>query len=667
MYQKLLVPALCTGLVTAMSVSAVQVTFDFENQPTGGTWGGTAGQTVGEFTLEGGPGDTAQQAIIGIKRAPSQTDIYYQGGFLFPHGDGAADGDGAVTIKDGTGEVRPFVLLSIDIETQLDDATYEGRLDGAVQWTIVPHTNGAVTQVMPTYTSATAGDLSLPINEVHVTHTENNWENRFDDLVVEILPSLDASVTIADVSIDDVQGVRFSSLAGNTYPLQYSIDGTTYAYAGAYARGNGSEKVLVDPATNTAGRTYRVLGGVFAAFDWSEVPNADWWDHYGYTETDNGITLVSGGRSAAHGGADGFGGLGFAYKAAYPQDATNGTFTVTVGGATRDFAVASIEMSANDAGGEFAPMVQGVQGGVEQWSIVPPGDSTVNTYTTPTTGDMALLIDEMVWTTGVSTNPGAVFDNSIHSLTIALNPLAPVSSSPVTLVDAVVVEAVPFFVEGDTEIKSSVNLAGGTWQGSGDTVVEPGRDIVRYVDPDSGAARDNYAVETAGTAYFFDDFEEADMGWTADGTAGTTQWEMGQPNTSNGFVQIQNAASGVNCWGTNLDGDYAAGTDITLTSPSISLAGAVWSVVEWKERVDIDDTEPEVDEGILYLIDMDAGTTNQVRSIRGADAQGWTEHSFWVPESALGHSIKLQFRLADDGVTSYDWGGWYIDDVRVRN
>ena len=160
-----------------------------------------------------------------------------------------------------------------------------------------------------------------------------------------------------------------------------------------------------------------------AVFDWAEVAvGTAWWTGYGYTETDNSATMISGGRAASYGGMDGVGGEGFALKAAYSADASPGTFNMQVGGVNRSFVVRSIDISANNAGGQFTPTVKGQLGGVEQWSITPSATSQFVTYTAATAGDLGLFIDQIVWNTGVSSTPDTTFGNNIDNLSVEVAP-----------------------------------------------------------------------------------------------------------------------------------------------------------------------------------------------------------------------------------------------------
>ncbi len=157
-----------------------------------------------------------------------------------------------------------------------------------------------------------------------------------------------------------------------------------------------------------------------ATFDWSEVSTGtEWWNGYGYQETENGITMVSGGRAASWKGGTPVN--GFALKAAYGADAAPGTFIMQVGGVARNFTVNSIDIAANNAGGQFTPSVEGYLDGALVWTILPSSGGFV-TYSSPTSGNMALPVDQIVWNTGVASDPNTTFGNNIDNLEVSVVP-----------------------------------------------------------------------------------------------------------------------------------------------------------------------------------------------------------------------------------------------------
>ncbi|QBG45907.1 hypothetical protein EGM51_00210 [Verrucomicrobia bacterium S94] len=158
-------------------------------------------------------------------------------------------------------------------------------------------------------------------------------------------------------------------------------------------------------------------GVLTALFDWSDFGGAWWSDGYGYVETDNGISLVHGGRAAAHEN-------GNAFKASYSQDEIDGTFTVNIGGVNRQFVVTSIDISAStDAVPQGEPLVRGMLNGVEQWSIDPVDNGNFQTYTTVTAGDLSLVIDEIIWSAPYDPDGSVLtWNNRIDNLAVKIAP-----------------------------------------------------------------------------------------------------------------------------------------------------------------------------------------------------------------------------------------------------
>jgi len=47
------------------------------------------------------------------------------------------------------------------------------------------------------------------------------------------------------------------------------------------------------------------------------------------------------------------------------------------------------------------------------------------------------------------------------------------------------------------------------------------------------------------------------------------------------------------------------------------------------------------------------------------DPTAWEKFARNLPASALGKSIKIEFRLITDDFDAIDYEGWYIEDVEV--
>jgi autotransporter-associated beta strand protein len=159
------------------------------------------------------------------------------------------------------------------------------------------------------------------------------------------------------------------------------------------------------------------------------------------------------------------------------------------------------------------------------------------------------------------------------------------------------------------------------------------------------------------------DFEADDGGFTVVSTGGTP-WEWGAPNSEDaggGAVLAGNNGS-AKCWGTNLLGGYAAGTDTSLRSPIIDLTGVTGATLTFAQAMDapvghnlavnvLDTTGNLIAVVITPYEDPDLNTTP------------WKTISVPIPAGALGQQVRLEWRFIGNGTN--DYLGAYIDDVVV--
>ena len=159
---------------------------------------------------------------------------------------------------------------------------------------------------------------------------------------------------------------------------------------------------------------------------------------------------------------------------------------------------------------------------------------------------------------------------------------------------------------------------------------------------------------------FTEDFESGQGLWTVG--AGPlnqpgTDWELGTPSN----VGPASAHSPANCFGTNLDADYAADAEVWLRSPPIDLTTAAGATLSYFQFHDI---ETGFDSGQVAV--LDSGTDLELallgNPVDGASA-GWEQVTRVLPAIALGKSVKIEFRLKSDDIEFF--AGWYVDDVLV--
>lgn len=158
-------------------------------------------------------------------------------------------------------------------------------------------------------------------------------------------------------------------------------------------------------------------------------------------------------------------------------------------------------------------------------------------------------------------------------------------------------------------------------------------------------------------ALFETDFEDGADGWVASVDAGDTMWELGTPD-SDGIT----ANSGTQVWGTNLAGDYTAGSNIRLRSPVIDLSNASpRASLEFSYFNDTTDAEGTL---INFLDENGAVLFSLSDQIITGESDGWQVFTAPIPEEVEGRMIIVEFQFLTDGDNEVG-AGTYIDDVKV--
>lgn len=156
---------------------------------------------------------------------------------------------------------------------------------------------------------------------------------------------------------------------------------------------------------------------------------------------------------------------------------------------------------------------------------------------------------------------------------------------------------------------------------------------------------------------------EADGG----GLAPTGDWEWGTPTSGPG-----SAYSGVNCWATNLDGNYTPGLHTLVWEFVIGTTNPLLGFTQWY------DTEPRYDGG-NFGISTDGGTTwTTISPDRGYDNITYSanpldpdsiftghDQMFWEAvtfdlSAYAGMTVLARLAFGADGSVFYP--GWYVDD-----
>ncbi|MEA3282137.1 MAG: S8 family serine peptidase [Euryarchaeota archaeon] len=155
---------------------------------------------------------------------------------------------------------------------------------------------------------------------------------------------------------------------------------------------------------------------------------------------------------------------------------------------------------------------------------------------------------------------------------------------------------------------------------------------------------------------FSDAMESGVGGWTHEGAG--DEWELGMPTSGPG-----GAYSGVNCWGTDLNGEYNSNSDQYLISGAIDLSGASSATLSFYRWYDI---ESGYDYGYIEISTSgDSGPWTELAKYTG-ESTTWTLEEIDISEyTGIGlDNVRIRFRLTSDH--SNHKSGLYIDDVAIK-
>jgi bacillopeptidase F len=165
------------------------------------------------------------------------------------------------------------------------------------------------------------------------------------------------------------------------------------------------------------------------------------------------------------------------------------------------------------------------------------------------------------------------------------------------------------------------------------------------------------SVSTAALIYQ-EGFELNNGGYTHGGTYDTWQW--GNPSVS---VWPYAAATGINCWGTNLSGNYLPGSDMSLYSDWIDLTAyspGTTITLKWKQALHI---ESDIWDHAYCYGRTESGDVLLWQHTGSTIQQGWNEKTADI-SFAAGKQFRVFWRLTADSVIEYP--GLYIDDVAIE-
>ena len=122
------------------------------------------------------------------------------------------------------------------------------------------------------------------------------------------------------------------------------------------------------------------------------------------------------------------------------------------------------------------------------------------------------------------------------------------------------------------------------------------------------------------------------------------------------------AHSGVNAYGTNLDGDYGNNVATSLRSPVIDVTAIGRPQLTFWYHVDT----VEGTEGVqLRFYNENGERLTEREGILWGQTEGWTEFSEVFPEEARSQKVILEWTLLSND-SEPNGVGFYLDDVVVE-
>jgi len=207
------------------------------------------------------------------------------------------------------------------------------------------------------------------------------------------------------------------------------------------------------------------------------------------------------------------------------------------------------------------------------------------------------------------------------------------------------------------ELEQSQDLV--MWMPTEGAVLGEGNGNLSFTVPKSENLTLFYRIaRTPPPALFSEDFEAALEGWTVITENGDTEWELGTPAVES----LSMAHSGVNAYGTNLDGDYGNNVVTSLRSPVIDVTALGRPQLTFWYHVDT----VEGTEGVQLRFYNESGERLTEREgILWGQTEGWTEFSEAFPEEARSQKVFLEWTLLSNE-SEPNGVGFYLDDVVVE-
>ncbi len=217
-------------------------------------------------------------------------------------------------------------------------------------------------------------------------------------------------------------------------------------------------------------------------------------------------------------------------------------------------------------------------------------------------------------------------------------------------------------------IETSTSLELDSWQKVLNSIVGEEDELNTALVPVDPEASQTFVRIGPGNV-FAEDFESGAAGWTVDvltepfPDGGNTTWDLETPAN----VGPDGAYSGSQVYGTNIESNYGAFSNLTLTSPEIDLTAVERGFLTFAHFVETSEEEG----GQIRVLD-EAGEVLAVSEVYSGITDGWQEVSIPLLRfgdtqlSIVGQKVRFQFRFLSDDITEGDGAGWYIDDVQIN-
>jgi len=279
-------------------------------------------------------------------------------------------------------------------------------------------------------------------------------------------------------------------------------------------------------------------------------------------------------------------------------------------------------------------------------------------------------------------NAGDVTSN-ITTIVVTATELIFDDSKPPSVVDVstnfeVTVEAVDENGNRDLDQNSSVTLALNTGTGSLSSATGLTKSMssgvydwtdVQYnteetfkIEAQSASLTNAVSIEINAVGSITFDFDSDNENFYTGGTSGE-DWEFGVPNITG--LTTDHSGSG-QCWGTNLNGNYAMGDNIELYSIPLSATNTTVNITfyEWYKT----ESELEYRDYLYPQYSINDGAWTDIVSGYYGDGSSWVQRDFDV-NAVVGDKVEFRWHLIASNTTSIDDDvdvGWYVDDMEIN-